>query len=232
MVPDDPHGHVEPGPADLPHGGRQRGADAPAARLDGLGGRLGRVEVAPGQPDAAELEAAGGQDLALGAHHQLGGPAADVAHHDLAVEHRHRLQHAQVDEPGLLEPGDHLDLDADRPGPLDEHGAVLGLPHGGGGHGPHGRPLDGGHLLEAVERLDAAVDGGRREPLHVAGRGPQPDHLALAVEDLDAVRVHPGHHQVDRVRADVDGGQDVRHLSTLSHKSGHGDDSYPVRRRV
>ena len=74
------------------------------------------------------LVAAGGQDLAPGADHQLGRAAADVAHHHLAVEHGHRLEDAQVDEPGLLEPRDDLDVDALGPGPLDEHGPVGRLP--------------------------------------------------------------------------------------------------------
>ena len=49
------------------------------------------------------------------------------------------------------------------------------------------------------------------EPLHVGGGRAQPHHLPLAVEHLDAVLGYPRHDQVDRVRADVHGGQDVRH---------------------
>ena len=41
----------------------------------------------------------------------------------------------------------------------------------------------------------------------------------LAVDDLDAVLADPGHHEVDRVGADVDGREHVRHAPTLSHRA-------------
>src|SRR5262245_42769166 len=106
--------------ADLPHGGRESGADVPAAAVDRIVRQLGPGEVAPRRPDGAELEASGGEDVPPGADDQLGGPAADVAHDHLAVEHGHGLEHAEEDQPRLLEAGDDLDLDAHLPGPLDE----------------------------------------------------------------------------------------------------------------
>ena len=69
-------------------------------------------EEAVGEPDGAELEAAGGERLALLADEQLGRAAADVDEEQPPVEHRHRLQHAEVDQAGLLGAGDHLDVDA------------------------------------------------------------------------------------------------------------------------
>jgi hypothetical protein len=206
-----PDGHVEAGPADLAHGRRQHRPDVAPARLDGARRELGLGEVAAAEPDRAQLEAAGSQDLAPGAHDQLGRAAADVAHEHLPVEHRHGLEHAEVDEPRLLEAGDDLDVDALGPGPVDEGRPVGRLPHGRGGHRPHGRPVDGGDLFEPDQRLDAPVHGRGGEPLHVARRRAEPHHLALALEHLDAVLVDPRHHQVDRVRADVHGRQDVRH---------------------
>jgi hypothetical protein len=131
----------------------------------------------------------------------------------LVVVDRHRLQHAEVDQPGLLEAGDDLDVDADLPGPLDERAPVLGLAHGGCGDGPHLRAVDGGDLAEPVQGLDAALHGRRREPLHVGGRGAEADHLAFAVDHVDAVLAHPRHDQVDRVRTDVHGREDVVHSS-------------------
>jgi hypothetical protein len=116
-----------------------------------------------------------------------------------------------VDEAGLLEARDDLDVDALGPGPVEEHLAVGRLPDGGGGDGPQGGAVDGRHLLEPDEGLDAAVHRRRPEPLHVAGRRAQADHLPLAVEDLDAVLAHARDDEVDRVRADVHGGQGIRH---------------------
>ena len=81
------------------------------------------------------------------------------------VEHRHRLQHAEVDEPGLLDAGDDLDLDA---------GLVAGPARGTRRGSPPRAPrsvatarivgaVAVGDPAEAVERGDAAVDGvGRR----------------------------------------------------------------------
>ena len=70
------------------------------------------------------------------------------------------LQDAEVDEAGLLDARDHLELDAGLvTGPLDEPLVVLGLAHGAGGHGPDGRVVDVGDLLEAAQRGHAAVDG-------------------------------------------------------------------------
>ena len=192
-------------------------------------------EVAAREADGAELEAAGVEDLALAADDQLGRAAADVAHEGLAVVHRHGLQHAEVDEAGLLEPRDHLDVDADLARPLDEHGPVLGLADGRGGHGAHGRAVDRRHLAEAGQRLDATRHRRRGEPLHVARRRPEAHHLLLALDDLDAVLVDPGNDEVDRVRADVDRGEDVRHpllrrQPTLTCRRPSRDD--PGRRRV
>ena len=69
-------------------------------------------EEAVGEPDGAELEAAGGERLAALADQQLGRAAADVDEEQPPVEHGHRLEHAEVDQPGLLDAGDHLDVDA------------------------------------------------------------------------------------------------------------------------
>ena len=87
-------------------------ADVLAARRDRLRRRHAAGEEAVGEPDGAELEAAGGERLALLADQQLGRAAADVDEQQPAVEHRHGLQHAEVDQPGLLDARDDLDLDA------------------------------------------------------------------------------------------------------------------------
>ena len=74
-----------------------------AAALDVLGLHRAAGEEALGEPDGAEPEAAAGQHVAALAEEQLGGAAADVAEQHPLVEQRERLQHAEVDQAGLLE---------------------------------------------------------------------------------------------------------------------------------
>ena len=74
-----------------------------------------------------------------------------------------------------------------------------------------GRVVDLGDLAEPVEGRDGAVDGVGAELPHVAGARAEPHHLLLALEDLEAgpgvAGGHPGDHAVERVGADVDGGE-------------------------
>ncbi len=106
------HGHLEAEPLDLARQRRQHGVDEAAAGVDRAGVHAVGAEEAPGQADGAQLEAADGQDVAALAHQHLGAAAADVDHQEATVEDGHRLQDAEVDEAGLLDPGDDLDLDA------------------------------------------------------------------------------------------------------------------------
>ena len=76
-------------------------------------------EESVGQSHGAELEAARRERLAAFADQHLGRPAADVDEDQPLVERRHRLQHAEMDQPGLLQAGDHLDVDLGLlPGPV------------------------------------------------------------------------------------------------------------------
>ena len=102
-----------------------------------------------GQADVAELEAVGVEHPVALADHELGGAAADVDHEHAMPGDRDRLEHAEVNEPGLLDPRDHLHVDPGLVGhPTEELSPVLGLPDGARGHGPHrgaerGRRFDG-----------------------------------------------------------------------------------------
>ena len=60
-------------------------------------------------PSFSEREA---EHLAPLADEQLGAAAADVAEQQALVEHRHGLEHAEVDEARLLHAGDDVDVDA------------------------------------------------------------------------------------------------------------------------
>ena len=131
--------------AQLVRHGRERRAHVRPALLDRLSADgsvvvgIGHVAEEPlGQPDRAELHAARLDDLVALAHAELGAPTADVDDQHPPIEHRQRLQHAEVDEARLLEPGDHLDVDADLvTHPIEEHLPVAGLTNGTRGDGRH-----------------------------------------------------------------------------------------------
>ena len=166
---------------------------------------------AVGEPNRAQLEAPGGEDLASLTDQDLGRAAADVAQEQAAVEDRYRLKDAQVDQPGLLDARDDLDLDSGLSRRRHELGVVRGLAHCAGGHGPNGSTVDVGDLLHAAQRLHAAGDGVGLQALHVATAGSEAHHLLLAGDHLEAVLAgHPSHDEVDAVRADVDGGERLR----------------------
>ena len=126
------------------------------------------------------------------------------------VEDRHRLQHAEVDEPGLLDP-EMTSTSTPALLPRPRHELVVGS------RPPRPRwwpPRTGRRAVDVGDLLHPS-QGGRRpagwppgQPLHVAAAGPEPDHLLLAGHDLEAILArHPGHDEVEAVGADVDGRQ-------------------------
>ena len=209
--------HLEAVPGHLAAVGRQRRAHEPPARRHRARVQPLTGEEAVGQPDRSQLEAAGGEHLSPLADQDLGRAAADVAQEQPAVEHRHGLQHAEVDEAGLLHAGDDLDLDARLlPRRGDELGVVLRLPDRARGDRPDRSAVDVGDLLHAAQRLHAPGDGVGLQSLHVTPAGAEAHHLLLAGDDLEAVLArHPGHDEVEAVGADVDGGERLR-------VAGHG----------
>ena len=221
------HRHLEAVGQDLPGAGRQERAQVVAGPVDPLGRHPAAGKEPFGETDGAQLEAAGPQRLAALAHHELGGAAADVHEHELAVVHGQGLQHPQVDEAGLLHSRDHLDLDAGLPSAaLEELALVLGLPHGTGGHGPQLSVEHVGRLTEAGQRRHPPLHGVGAEVLHVARARSEANHLLLRGQYLEAaVRHHLGHDEMDRVGSDVDRGQDA---GGLLGRSIHGGSRYPV----
>jgi hypothetical protein len=154
---------------------------------------------------------------------ELGASATDVDGEVLAVEHGHRLQDAEVDEPCFFDAGDDLDLDARFvPRAPQEVLAVRCLAYGAGCDGDDARVVAVGDLAEAPERLDAAIDRGGIHLGHVARPVPEPDRLLLPGQHVEAAVVpEPGDDEMDRVGADVDGGADrvlvVQPLPRLGH---------------
>ena len=128
---------------------------------------------------------------------------------DPLVEHGDGLQDAEVDQAGFLDPRDDLDVDAGLlPRPVEELVGVHRLADGAGGDGPHGRPEAGGDLAHPPEGGDAAVDGVRRQHLHVAAAVAQADDLLLARQGLEPIGPdRAGDEEVEAVRADIERGQ-------------------------
>ena len=127
-------------------------ADVVAACRDRSRRRRAAGEEAVGEAHRAELEAAGGQHLAALAEQQLGRAAADIDEEDPPVEHRHGLEHAEVDQPRLFDARDHLDADVGFVlGPLEELGRVPRLADGARCHRPHVGVVAGGDARQPGE---------------------------------------------------------------------------------
>src|SRR5207237_7592546 len=155
------------------------------ALVDTVAAHLLATEEPLGEADGAELEAAGLEHPPGPTEHELSAAATDVDQQQLLVEHRHRLEHAEVDEPCLLHARDHLDLDA-RLGarPFEEDVAVLRLAYRARRNRVARRVRDPRHPAEALERLDATGDGLGLEHLHVARARAQAHHLLPPVDHL------------------------------------------------
>jgi hypothetical protein len=119
------------------------------------------------------------------------------------------VEGGQVDEPRLTfarsHPGPDARLLAD---PHQVLLAVARLPDGGRGYGQ-----DLVHAVALAEPLvfaqdfQAADHGGDGKMAADEGGGPQPHHLLLARDHVEAAgRAHVHDHEVNRVRAQVDGG--------------------------
>ena len=159
------------------------------------------------QPDRAQLQAAQQQRFDAVADDELARTAADVDEQVALVEQRDRRQHAEVDQPGLLDTGHHFDVHSGlTAGSLGELVAVVGLAHSAGGHrGDARRSGMGSDPSHPAERFDAAIHGVGFEALHVFAARAEPDRLALAGQDLEmALGVDGGDDEVERVRSHVD----------------------------
>ncbi len=173
--------------------------------LSALGSDRAAREEAVGETYGTELEAAGREGFAAFADEHLGRAATDVDEDQPLIERRHGLQHSEVDEPCLFQPGDDLDLDlgfAARP--VQEHVGVLGFAYCAGRDGAYGSVVRRGDALHSAQRRDAPVDRVGGEHLHVTAAMAEAHGLLLAGDDLVAVVEDPGDHEVEAVGADVE----------------------------
>ena len=196
-----------------------------------------------GQPDDAQLQAVGDAHLRRAPERQLHAAAAYVDDQRRAVRDVHAVDRRAVDEARLLGAGDDADVD---PGSLANRGeklaAVLGLPHGAGRRGDDLVHLVRfGQALELGQRLQGRAHGQLRQGASTEAARAEPDHLLLAVHDLERViGPHLHHDHVDGVGADVDGryahGSKGRRMSCDSLANGTGNFTIlmclPVKRAI
>ena len=169
-------------------------------------------EEAVRQADRADLEAACRERLAALAEQQLRRSAADVDEEDPPVEDGHRLEHAEVDQAGLLGAGDDLDVDARLgAGAVEEGLGVDRFTYGARGHGAQRGVVAVDDAAHPAQAGDAPVDGLGGHHLHVAATVPESDDLLLAGQRLEAIAAGgTGHDEVEAVGADVERGEHGR----------------------
>ena len=161
------------------------------------------------QANDADLRALRDLDLRRGAERELDAAPADVDDGGATVRDVDAVDGGPVDQAGLLGARDHLDP---HPSALPDRGqklaAVVGLAHRAGGRGNDLVDIVRlGEPLEFRERLQRGRHGslGERAPSETART--ETHHLLLAVDDLEGeVGTHLHDDHVDRVGADVDGG--------------------------
>ncbi len=194
--------------------------------LDGLkldpGGGLGRFHVLGrdhpvgkevlGVRDASHEEARRPQGVETLTDDAFGRAAADVHHQPTFPREGKGVRDAEVDEPRLLLSGDDLDVMSQGRRRFSQHGAgALHLPEGVGPHRPHlfGRDV-AKPLPEFEERLHGALEDLVAQRLIFLEPGRETDSLAEAIDLVHFVVHEPRNLHVKTVRAEIDGGEDVR----------------------
>ena len=146
----------------------------------------GREELS-GHGHAADVQGFHHARLQAGADDELGGAAADVHHQPVARRRAHRMGRADVDQPRLLAPRDHLDRESQRLlRALQEGRGVLGHAHRVGGHRAH--PLG----VELAQPLAEAAQRGQRALLAFLG-----ETLVLVQARAQAHRLPQGIQGID-----------------------------------
>ncbi len=152
------------------------------------------------------------------ADNQLGGTAADIHHQPGAGVIGEAVRHAQVDQAGLLAARHHFDIVAqsvlgagDKPGGVARHAQGVGAHHAHIAAGDAVNAL--GEAAQAIQGaglgvfVEAVIGPQAGAQLHLFGQTFQDTHLALGL---------PGHHHVETVGPQIDGGQMFRLSQNLS----------------
>jgi hypothetical protein len=175
-----------------------------------------RVDASPGKElaahaDATHVQALGDEGLELITDDELGAAAADVDRELPAHILGGAVGDAQVDEPGFLAPGD--DLDGVAEGGLEFGQQDLLAPRPAQRVGADGTHVVRRHvpqpLPEAFQHLEGAVAGFLVQLILVVQARGEAHGVAHAVDDGELPVDDAGNLQVEAVRAEVDGGNDL-----------------------
>ena len=204
---DDP---IEPGPLDLIEVLADFRVDV-ARQLAFVAGFQGiRADESFGQPDHPELEAASEFDGRSRASCDLDAAAADVDDHGDVPGHVDAVHRGEMDESCLFRTGDDPWSNPGLLGHrLEELPAVFRFAGRTRGNRDHlVDPVRFGQPPAFRERLERGVHGVRRELAPVQSARAQTDHFLFPVNHFEGqVGADLDHDHVDRIRADVDGGQ-------------------------
>src|SRR5690606_32102553 len=175
----------------------------------------------------AEIDAADGQAfeelrLAALADDQLRAAAADVDDEGWPRTARGMVRDAEIDQPRFLDPGDHLDrMAAERVlGGREKGFRVLRPAQRARADDPHPIRLHiAKALTEALQARKRALLAVRVEAAAVVEAGRETDHLAEPIEDREPLAVRAGNDDMETVRPEVDGRDDVADILVRSHRA-------------
>ena len=212
---DRPGGAARAAPAQLAEGLAQRGELQRGGDLGALEIRAAELSVREelrGVADAAHVEAVQRDRLEALADDALGAAAPDVDHEMTSLGFGAHVGHTEVDQAGLLAPGDDLDRMTQGLGGVGEELlAVVRHAQGVGADRAHRAARHAAQTLaEALQRLERAPHDAVREHAVARQAAGQAHGIAQAVEDVHAaVRFGARHHHVEAVRAEVDARDDL-----------------------
>src|SRR5215204_4979340 len=158
-----------------------------------------------------------------GAERDLGAPAADVDHDCRRATHVDAVNGRHVDEPGLLDSGDHPDGDPGLTGDLGNEIPTIVSFADSRRRGRHDLVhfVRIGEAPELGQGLEGCRHGRAGEAPAVQSAGAEADHFLFPVNNFEGqVRTDTDHDHVDRVGSDVDrgdtheGGEETAGLAT------------------
>ena len=159
-----------------------------------------------GEANRAEFERPGEHDVGAFADHELGAAAADVDHEDPFVEERHELDHTEVDQAASSTPDTmSTSIPTSSRARRKNSSRLSATAQCAGCNGVDRGSIAVRNSTEPAECADPALHRLGREHAHHPCAGAEADDLLLTVEHIEmAIRLDPGHDEMERVGAEVD----------------------------
>ena len=155
------------------------------------------------------------------AEQKFGASPSDIHHQVPLLEDRERLENPEMDKPRFLET--RCDFDGNtrlRFNAAQKFVLVQRFADSACGNRADGGAVRIGDHFAPPQREDCTFDGAPRQVLHVGGAGAEADDFFFAFEDLKTagVRIDLGDKEMDRIGADINGGEvflQILHLREL-----------------